>query len=63
LNDGIDVPWNGLEAAVRAVQAGRRNAFHEIPERTRWVLQDEEWDHKAQVTRIVGSPAYGTAHR
>jgi hypothetical protein len=60
LNERTDVPWNGLERAIRAVRTGNRNAFHEIPERTQWVLQDEEWDHEAQGPRVVGSSAYGT---
>jgi hypothetical protein len=60
LDDRIDVPWNGLEMAIRAVRTGHRNAFHKIPERTQWVLQDEEWDHEAQGPRVVGSSAYGT---
>ena len=63
LNERIDVPWNGLEAALRAVQTGNRNAFNENPERTHWVLQDEEWDLEAQATRILGSSSYGTTRR
>lgn len=63
LNERIDVPWNGLERAIRAIRTGNRNAFHEIPERTHWVIQDEEWDFEAQGPRILGSSAYGTARR
>ena len=63
LNDRIDVPWNGLERAIRAVRMGNRNAFHDNPERTHWVLQDEEWDHGAQAPKILGSSAYGTMRR
>ena len=63
LNEHLDVPWNGLERAVRAVRTGNRNAFHENPERTHWVLQDEEWDHQAQGPKILGSSAYGTTCR
>jgi hypothetical protein len=63
LNERLDVPWNGVERAIRAVRTGRRNAFHENPERTHWVLQDEEWDHEAQCPKILGSSAYGTTSR
>lgn len=63
LNERIDVPWNGLERAIRAVQTGNRNAFHEIPERTNWILQDEKWDYEAQGPKILGSSAYGTTSR
>jgi hypothetical protein len=62
-DQGIDVPWNGLQCAIRAIRNGSRDAFHEGPGCTRWVLQDEEWDHKAQVTKVVGSSAYGTKPR
>lgn len=47
---------------MRAVRAGKRDAFHEDG-RTHWVLQDEEWDHRTQAARIVGSIAYGTVPR
>jgi len=62
LNQGLEVPWNGLEASLRAVRAGRRDAFHENLN-AHWVLQDEEWDHKSDNINIVGSSAYGTTHR
>lgn len=62
-DQGIEVPWNGLQCAMRAIRTGSRDAFHEGPGRTQWVLQDEEWDHKAQVTKVLGSSAYGTKPR
>lgn len=62
LAERVEVPWNGLEGAVRAVRARKRDAFH-TNDRTYWVLQDEEWDQRTQAARIVGSPAYGTVPR
>jgi hypothetical protein len=63
LAERVEVPRGGLEGAIRAVRSGRRDAFHAHPDRTFWVLQDEEWDHKAGAARVVGAPAYGTAVR
>jgi hypothetical protein len=61
LKEGVEVPWQGLERAIRAVRAGNRNAFHDEPDRTRWVVQDEQVDHSTGGVRVLGSAAYGTA--
>lgn len=61
--EGVDVPFDGLSGAIRAIRTRRRDAFHGDDGRTRWVLQDEVWDHKAQVPRVLGSTAYGTKLR
>ena len=61
VNERINVPWDGLELAIRAVRTGNRNAFRGgNPEQSRWVLQDEKWDHESRSVKILGSSAYGT---
>lgn len=40
---GVEVPWQGIEGALLALERGDRNAFYDVngPGRTRLVLQDE----------------------
>ena len=61
LADGAEVPWNGLNCALRAIRANNRNAFFDQPERTTWVLQDEQSGHGVGPVKVLGSAAYGTA--
>ncbi len=59
LKEGVDVPWDGLARAIRAVEKGNRRYFQDHPD-TGWVLQDEEIDLQDYSIKIVGSAAYGT---
>ena len=60
LADGTEVPWDGLNCALRAVRAGDRNAFFDG--HTTWVLQDEQSGFGGAV-KVLGSDAYGTQRR
>ena len=47
-DSGVDVPWDGIACAIRAVRQGRREAFGEragFEGRWHWVLQDELSGH------------------
>ena len=62
----IEVPWNGIEDAYRAVEQGDRDAFYNRPAwpgHTRWVVQDERTDFANGGRIVCGSAAYGTALR
>jgi hypothetical protein len=64
---GLEVPYDGLAGAIRAIERQDRNAFFDhygTGSRTTLVLQDERSDFKPGGTHIViGSAAYGTARR
>ena len=60
LADGVDVPWDGLRCAMRAIRAGNRNAFFDDSQRTTWVLQDEQSGFGVGPVKVLGSAAYGT---
>lgn len=59
LADGVEVPWDGLTSALRAIRAADRNAFFDG--RTTWVLQDEQSGFGVGPVKVLGSAAYGTA--
>ena len=63
---GIEVPWNGIEDAYRAVEQENREAFYNRPGwpgHPGWVIQDEQTDFKNGGRIVRGSAAYGTALR
>ena len=63
---GVEVPWNGIEDAYRAVEHGDRDAFYNRPGwpgHTGWVIQDERTDFATGGRFVCGSAAYGTARR
>jgi hypothetical protein len=62
LDEGVEVPYNGIEAAISAIRTGNRSEFYGRPN-VYHILQDEEWDTRAQAIKVVGSPIYGTVLR
>jgi len=63
---GIEVPWNGIQDAYRAVEQDDRDAFYNRPGwpgHTGWVIQDERTDFATGGRIVCGSAAYGTSLR
>ena len=62
----IEVPWEGVADAYRAVEQGDRDAFYNRPGwpgHTTWIIQDECQDFKNGGYTVQGAAAYGTERK